>query len=134
MTIESFFPKQQYSFCVYKEFLQPYDCINILLKWKDSGRPIRVIVTETPINYAMARTVCNDLGVGIGQLAQTGIPQKILCNGVGMYEIISKVYQGASKQNKKKYSIEMRQGKLCVDEVGKEVVATPISSDTNFIL
>ena len=26
----------------------------MLLKCKDSGRPIRVIVTETPINYAMA--------------------------------------------------------------------------------
>ena len=54
MTIESFFPKQQYSFCLYKDFPQPYECIKMLLKWKESGRPIRVIVTETPINYAMA--------------------------------------------------------------------------------
>ncbi|MEG0907087.1 MAG: LysM peptidoglycan-binding domain-containing protein [Cellulosilyticaceae bacterium] len=54
MIIESFFPKQQYSFCLYKDFSQPYECINMLLKWKDSGKPIRVIVTETPINYAMA--------------------------------------------------------------------------------
>ena len=54
MTIESFFPKQQYSFCLYKDFPHPYDCIKLLLKWKESGRPIRVIVTETPINYAMA--------------------------------------------------------------------------------
>lgn len=54
MTIESFFPKQQYSFCLYRDFPQPYDCIRLLLKWKDSGRPIRVIVTDTPINYAMA--------------------------------------------------------------------------------
>lgn len=54
MTIESFFTKQQYSFCLYKDFPHPYDCIKLLLKWKDSGKPIRVIVTETPINYAMA--------------------------------------------------------------------------------
>ena len=54
MTIESFFPKQQYSFCLYKDFPHPYDCIKLLLKWKESGKPIRVIVTETPINYAMA--------------------------------------------------------------------------------
>ncbi|MEG0388576.1 MAG: LysM peptidoglycan-binding domain-containing protein [Niameybacter sp.] len=54
MIIESFFPKQQYSFCLYKDFSQPYECIQMLLKWKDSGKPIRVIVTETPINYAMA--------------------------------------------------------------------------------
>lgn len=82
---------------------------------------------------AITKIVCNDLGVEIGQLAPTGIPQKMLCNSMGMYEIISKAYDGASKQNKKKYSIEMRQGKLCVDEVGKEVVVTPISSDTNIL-
>ena len=82
---------------------------------------------------AITKIVCNDLGVEIGQLAPTGIPQKMLCNSMGMYEIISKAYDGASKQNKKQYSIEMRQGKLCVDEVGKEVVVTPISSDTNIL-
>lgn len=82
---------------------------------------------------AITQIVCNDLGVEIGQLASTGIPQKMLCNGVGLYEIIQKVYEGASRQNKKKYSIEMRQGRLCVDEVGKEVVTTPISSDTNIL-
>lgn len=54
MIIESFFPNQQYSFCLHKDFPHPYDCIKMLLKWKDSGKPIRVIVTETPINYAMA--------------------------------------------------------------------------------
>lgn len=54
MTIESFFPNQQYSFCLYNDFLKPYEYIKQLLKWKDSGRPIRVIVTGTPINYAMA--------------------------------------------------------------------------------
>ena len=82
---------------------------------------------------AIAQIVCNDLGVEIGELAQTGIPQKMLCNGEGIYEIIQKAYEGVSKQNKKKYSIGMRQGKLCVDEIGKEVVEMPISSDTNIL-
>lgn len=54
MTIESFFPNQQYNFCLYKDFQKPYEYIKRLLKWKDSGKPIRVIVTGTPINYAMA--------------------------------------------------------------------------------
>lgn len=82
---------------------------------------------------AITKIVCNDLGIEVGELVPTGIPQKMLCKSVGMYEIISNAYAGASKQNKKQYSIEMRQGKLCVDEIGKEVVATPISSDTNII-
>ncbi|MFR2838551.1 MAG: hypothetical protein ACLTBU_05635 [Zhenhengia sp.] len=82
---------------------------------------------------AITQIICNDLGVEIGELAPTGISQKMLCNGEGIYEIIQKAYEGVSKQNKKKYSIGMRQGKLCVDEIGKEVVATPISSDTNIL-
>ena len=82
---------------------------------------------------AITKIVCNDLGVEIGALAQTGIQQKILCNGMGMYEIIQKAYEGAGKQNKKRYNIEIRQGKLCVDEVGKEVVEPLISSGTNIL-
>ena len=54
MTIESFFPNQKYNFCLYKDFNKPYEYIKQILKWKESGRPIRVIVTGTPINYAMA--------------------------------------------------------------------------------
>ena len=54
MTIESFFPNQDYPFCLYSGYPKPYECIKLLLKWKDSGKPIRVIVTGTPINYAMA--------------------------------------------------------------------------------
>jgi len=54
MTIESFFPNQKYNFCLYKDFNKPYEYIKQLLKWKDSGKPIRVIVTGTPINYAVA--------------------------------------------------------------------------------
>ena len=54
MTIESFFPNQKYNFCLYKDFNKPYEYIKQLLKWKNSGKPIRIIVTGTPINYAMA--------------------------------------------------------------------------------
>ena len=54
MTIESFFPNQKYNFCLYKDFNKPYEYIKQLLKWKDSGKPIRIIITGTPINYAMA--------------------------------------------------------------------------------
>lgn len=82
---------------------------------------------------AITQIVCNDLGVEIGEVAQTGIPQKILYNSVGMYEIIQKAYDGASKQNKKRYCIQMREGKLCVDEIGKEILPNVISSDTNIL-
>lgn len=54
ITIESFFPAQQYPFCLYTGFPKPYECILKLKKWKESGKPIRLIVTQSPINYAMA--------------------------------------------------------------------------------
>lgn len=82
---------------------------------------------------AITKTVCNDLGIGIGKLASTGIPQKILCSSMGMYEIIKSAYEGASKQNKKKYHITMKQGKLNVEEVGKEVLDYILKADSNIL-
>lgn len=82
---------------------------------------------------AITQIVCNDLGVEVGKLAQTGISQKMLCNRMGMYEIIKQAYGGVSSQNKKKYHVVMRQGKLCVDEIGREVLPHKITSDTNII-
>ena len=53
ISISSFFPAKEYYFCTYTGFPTPYECIKILKKWKDSGKPIRLIITNTPINYAM---------------------------------------------------------------------------------
>jgi nucleoid-associated protein YgaU len=50
--IDSFFPKQQYSFCQYKSFPEPYECANMIEKWKNSGRPIRLMITNTNVNLA----------------------------------------------------------------------------------
>ena len=78
-------------------------------------------------------TVCNDLGIAVGTLAKTGIPQKLLCSGMGMYEIIKTVYDGAGSQNGKKYYITMREGKLYVDQVGKQVVDYVLKDDVNIL-
>lgn len=82
---------------------------------------------------AITKTVCNDLGISIGKLASTGIPQKMLCSNMGMYEIIKSAYEGASKQNKKKYHITMKQRKLNVEEVGKEVLDYVLKADSNIL-
>ena len=82
---------------------------------------------------AITKTVCNDLGISIGKLASTGIPQKMLCSNMGMYEIIKSAYEGASKQNKKKYHITMKQGKLNVEEMGKEVLDYILKADSNIL-
>lgn len=82
---------------------------------------------------AITTIVCNDLGIQVGTLAKTGIPQKLLCSNMGMYEIIKTAYDGASSQNGKKYYITMREGKLCVNEVGKEAVDYVLRDDVNIL-
>lgn len=82
---------------------------------------------------AITTTVCNDLGIEVGTLAKTGVPQKLLCSSMGMHEIIKTAYDGASGQNGKKYYITMREGKLCVDQVGKEVIDYVLRDDVNIL-
>lgn len=54
MTIETFFPAQNYYFVEYNEFPKPYSCVEMIERWRESGKPIRLIITDTPINLAMA--------------------------------------------------------------------------------
>jgi nucleoid-associated protein YgaU len=54
MTIESFFPAQDYYFCEYTGFPSPYECVEMIESWRTSGKPIRLIITDTPINLPMA--------------------------------------------------------------------------------
>lgn len=49
-SIESFFPKQEYSFCQYTGFPTPMECVNLIEKWRLSGNPIRYIITDTLVN------------------------------------------------------------------------------------
>ena len=51
-TIEltSFFPNQEYSFCDYTGFMKPYEFSEKIQSWMYEGEPVRIIVTDTPIN------------------------------------------------------------------------------------
>jgi hypothetical protein len=51
-TIEltSFFPNQEYSFCNYLGFMKPYEFSEKIQKWMYEGKPLRIIVTDTPTN------------------------------------------------------------------------------------
>lgn len=54
MELSSFFPVQQYYFNEYSNVQKPFKFINKLEQWRLSGKPIRVIVTNTYINLEMA--------------------------------------------------------------------------------
>ena len=51
-TIEltSFFPNQEYSFCDYAGFMKPYEFSEKIQQWMYEGKPLRVIVTDSPTN------------------------------------------------------------------------------------
>lgn len=50
ISISSFFPNKEYSFCDYRGFPAPYDCVNKIQKWMNEGLILRFTVTETNIN------------------------------------------------------------------------------------
>jgi LysM repeat protein len=52
IALDSFFPAQEYDFCQYTGFPAPYDCVKMIERWRQSGQPIRLIITETDINMA----------------------------------------------------------------------------------
>lgn len=54
ITIGTFFPAQNYYLCEYTGFPKPYECVEMIENWRLSGKPIRLIITDTPINLAMA--------------------------------------------------------------------------------
>lgn len=49
-TIESIFPNHLYSFCQYSTYPKPANCVALINKWRNSGKPIRYIITGTKIN------------------------------------------------------------------------------------
>jgi len=50
VTISSFFPAQEYSFCQYSGFPNPNQCVDMIEKWKNSLKPIQLIITGTRVN------------------------------------------------------------------------------------
>lgn len=54
MTLESFFPNQDYPFVTTQQRHDPYLYVESIERWRKSGRPIRFILTETPLNIAFA--------------------------------------------------------------------------------
>ena len=48
--LTSFFPNQEYSFCDYTGFMKPYEFSEKIQKWMYEGKPLRIIVTDSPTN------------------------------------------------------------------------------------
>lgn len=53
ISIDSVFPAHDYPFLLSKNRKEPEVYIQTIEKWKNSGKPIRLIIVDTDINYAM---------------------------------------------------------------------------------
>lgn len=52
--ITSIFPREYLPYCSYMNIPAPYMAIELIEKWKQSGKPIRLIITDTTINMAVS--------------------------------------------------------------------------------
>lgn len=77
--------------------------------------------------------VCNDMGIPVGNLAPTGISQKLIVQNVSIYDIIMQAYTQAHEQNGKLYRVTASYGKLNVVEMGNLVCSVTFTEDSNLI-
>ncbi|MEC0328675.1 LysM peptidoglycan-binding domain-containing protein [Paenibacillus macerans] len=53
-SMSSLFPRDyDASFCAYAGFPQPRECVATIERWMRSGKPVRFIITGTPVNIAV---------------------------------------------------------------------------------
>lgn len=50
ITLSGFFPAQEYNFCAYSNIPTPEECVDKIIKFKKSKKPVRLIITDTTIN------------------------------------------------------------------------------------
>ena len=138
-------PRHDYPFVV-GDKIEPVECVAKIEKWKEAKKPVRVIITESPFNLMMAiksfdhlyvlakskttrkfdnitpegitRQVCAELGVLVGDIAETGTAVSFIANAKTGYRIIQGAYTEAAKVTEKKYHPIMNGAKLDVIEKG----------------
>jgi hypothetical protein len=82
---------------------------------------------------AITKAVCDDLKIPVGELATTGLSQKLIAQNKSIYEIIMQAYTQAYQQNGKQYHVTAKKGKLNVEEMGKLACAIELTEDSNII-
>lgn len=80
---------------------------------------------------AITQMVCEDMEIPVGDLASTGISQKLIVQGVSIYEIIMRAYTQVYQQNGVKYRVTAKKGYLNVEEMGNVVCEIELTEDSN---
>ncbi len=79
----------------------------------------------------IATKICNDFGIQIGYIAQTGIPLNKVYRDMSLYDQIVSAYTDTSTSNGKKYQVRMIEGRLQVTEKGSQTVKWKIEDEVN---
>ena len=54
LSLECFFPYQDHDYpFVVGDDKSPAECVELLTKWKESRKPVRIVITDTPVNLMM---------------------------------------------------------------------------------
>ncbi|HFL3174620.1 TPA: hypothetical protein ACG3IX_003649 [Clostridioides difficile] len=80
---------------------------------------------------AITQMVCEDMEIPVGDLASTGISQKLIVQGVSIYEIIMRAYTQAYQQNGVSYRATAKKGYFNVEEMGNVVCEIELTEDGN---
>lgn len=80
---------------------------------------------------SITKIVCDDLEIPVGSVVSTGISQKLIVQGVNIYEIIMQAYTQAYQQNGKQYHVTAKKGLLNVEEMGNVVCEIELTEDSN---
>lgn len=78
----------------------------------------------------ITKMVCNDMEIPVGELAVTGLSQKLIVQNVSIYEIIMQAYTQAYQKNGVSYMVTAKNGLLNVEEMGKVVCEIELTEDT----
>lgn len=79
----------------------------------------------------ITQMVCDDMEIPVGNLASTGLSQKLIVQNVSIYEIIMRAYTQAYQQNGVSYRVTAKKGYLNVEEMGNIVCEIEITEDSN---
>jgi nucleoid-associated protein YgaU len=52
-SFSSFFPRDYAPYCEYMDVPDPWEAVQLIEKWMNSGRPMRLTITGTPVNEAV---------------------------------------------------------------------------------
>ncbi|MBM7866009.1 hypothetical protein GTO89_06350 [Heliobacterium gestii] len=54
LTIQSHFPALWRPYCAYRNILQPWDAVGVIERWRNIGKPIRLVVTGVGLSFPCA--------------------------------------------------------------------------------